>query len=118
MKNWLRNLFKRKRYVINFMCFDVPSIDDDGIPAGTNFGTIEKGFRSYKKAQKYLKEKIIPEDKASLEECYGFDDEECEPTVFFEVEPGTDGTIELNVYDKFDAELRNSTQYKVMEVEF
>ena len=107
-----------KKFVINFMSIDMPSVDDDGVTSGTNFGVIQKGFDSKEEAEKYLIEELIPGDKADLEECYGFDDEECEPDVELEVEEGTYGRKELNVYDKFDGELRNSTIYDITEVEF
>ncbi len=60
---------------------------------------------------------MIPEDKASLEECYGFDDEECDPYVYIDVEQGTWGRKELVVTDKFDARELNTTIYEVIEVE-
>ena len=107
-----------KKYVINFMSADMPSCDDDGVTSGTNFGVFNKAFNTREEAEKYLKEELIPGDKADLEQCFGFDDEECDPAVEIDVEPGCWGRTELNVYDAFDGELRNSTIYDITEVEF
>lgn len=107
-----------KIYVINFMSLDIPSFDDDGVSGGTNFGIIDKGFNTKEEAEKYLLETIIPEDRKSLEECFGFDEDDDEPMVEIELENGTYDRKELNVYDKFNGELRNSTIYDITEVEF
>ena len=113
-----------KKYLIHYMCVDTPSVDDDGIGCGTNFGILmEQGnkikfFDSKEDAQKYLEETIIPEDKANLEGCYGFDDEDCEPTVYITVEKGNYGRTELVVTDKYDATEINTTIYEIVEVEF
>ena len=107
-----------KKYLIHYMCVDTPSVDDDGIGCGTNFGIINKSFDNKEDAQKYLEETVIPEDKANLEGCYGFDDEDCEPYVYITVEKGNYGRTELVVTDKYDATEINTTIYEVAEVEF
>ena len=107
-----------KKYLIHYMCVDTPSVEDDGIGSGTNFGVINKMFDSKEEAEKYLVNVVIPEDKANLEESYGFDDETCEPYVYITVEPGNYGRTELVVTDKFDATEINTTVYEVVEVDF
>ena len=115
-----------KKFLIHFMSADTPSIEDDGIGCGVNGGILmEEGsknkvklFDSKEEADKYLDEVMIPQDKAELEGCYGFDDEDCEPTVYIDVEEGTWGRKELVVTDKFDARELNTTIYEVVEVEF
>ena len=106
-----------KKYLIHFMSIDMPSVEDDGVTNGTNFGIYEKTFNSKEEAEKGLEE-LMAEDQADLEGCYGFDDEDCDPTVEFEIENGTYERKELNVYDKFDGYLINSTIYEIVEVEF
>ena len=115
-----------KKYLIHFMSADTPSIEDDGIGCGVNGGILmEEGsnnkvklFDSKEEADKYLNEVLIPQDKAELEECYGFNDETCDPYVYIDVEEGTWGRKELVVTDKFAGNEINTTLYEVVEVEF
>ena len=44
-----------KKYLIQFMCVDMPSIEDDGVCGGTNFGVHKQAFNSRVEAEKYLK---------------------------------------------------------------
>ena len=106
-----------KKYLIQFMCVDMPSIEDDGVCGGTNFGVHKQAFNSRDEAEKYLKEFMIPEDKANLEECYGLNDEDFELTVEFSVEDGIFGRRELVVYDKDTRNEINTTIYEITEVE-
>lgn len=106
-----------KKYLIHFMSVDTPSVEDDGIGDGTNFGIYEKTFNTREEAEKGLEE-LMAEDKAELEGCYGFDDEDCEPTVEIEIENGRYDRKELVVYDKWDATEINTTIYEIVEVEF
>ena len=107
-----------KKYLIQFMCVDMPSIEDDGVCSGANFGVHKQAFNSREEAEKYLKEVMIPEDKASLEDCYGLNDEDFEPPVEISVENGMYGKKELVVYDKDTKNEINTTIYEVVEVEF
>ena len=107
-----------KKYLIQFMCVDMPSIEDDGVCGGTNFGVHKQAFNSREEAEKYLKEVMIPEDKASLEDCYGLNDEDFEPPVEISVENGMYDKKELVVYDKDTKNEINTTIYEVVEVEF
>ena len=106
-----------KKYLIQFMCVDMPSIEDDGVCGGTNFGVYKQAFNSKEEAEKYLKEVMIPEDKANLEECYGLNDEDFEPPVEISVEDGISGRKELVVYDKDTKNEINTTMYEITEVE-
>ena len=106
-----------KKYLIQFMCVDMPSIEDDGVCGGTNFGIHKQAFNSREEAEKYLKEVMIPEDKANLEECYGLNDEDSEPPVEISVEDGTHDRKELVVYDKDTKNEINTTMYEITEVE-
>jgi hypothetical protein len=106
-----------KKYLIHFISIDMPSIEDDGIDAGTGFGVYPQAFNSKEDAQKYLEKIMIPEDKVNLEECYGLDDEDCEPTVEIEIENGSYDRKELIVYDKHNGSEINTTIYKIVEVE-
>ena len=106
-----------KKYLIQFMSMDIPSCEDDGVSSGTNFGIHNKVFNSREEAEKGLEE-LMAEDQANLEQCYGFDEEDEEPWADFEVENGCWGRKELNVYDKHDGQLVNSTIYDIVEVEF
>lgn len=106
-----------KKYLIQFMCVDVPSIEDDGVCGGTNFGVHKRAFNSKEEAEKYLKEVMIPEDKANLEECCGLNDEDFEPPVEISVEDGIFGRKELIVYDKDTKNEINTTIYGIAEVE-
>ena len=107
-----------KKYLIQFMCVDMPSIEDDGVCGGTNFGIHKQVFNSKEEAEKYLKEVMIPEDKANLEECYGLNDEGSEQPVEISVEDGTNNHKELVVYDKDTKNEINTTIYEIAEVEF
>ena len=106
-----------KKYLIQFMCVDMPSIEDDGVCGGANFGVHKQAFNSKEEAEKYLKEVMIPEDKANLEECYGLNDEGFEQPVEINVEDGTFGRKELIVYDKDTKSEINTTIYEIVEVE-
>ena len=106
-----------KKYLIQFMCVDMPSIEDDGVYAGTNFGVHKQAFNSREEAEKYLKEVMIPEDKANLEECYGLNDEDFEAPVEISVEDGTNDRKELIVYDKDTKNEINTTMYEITEIE-
>ena len=107
-----------KKYLIQFMSADVPTLEDDGVSEGTGFGVHPHAFDSKAEAQKYLEETLIPEDKANLESCFGFDDEDSEPTVEIEVEDGSFGRKELTVRDRQDGHEINTTIYDIAEVEF
>lgn len=106
-----------KKYLIQFMCVDMPSIEDDGVCGGTNFGVHKQAFNSKEEAEKYLKEVMIPEDKANLEECYGLNDEDFEAPVEISVENGTYDRKEIVVYDKDTKNEINTTIYEIAEVE-
>ena len=106
-----------KKYLIQFMCVDMPSIEDDGVCSGANFGIHKQAFNSREEAEKYLKEVMIPEDKANLEECYGLNDEDFEAPVEISVEDGTYDHKEIVVYDKDTRNEINTTIYEVVEVE-
>ena len=106
-----------KKYLIQFMCVDMPSIEDDGVCSGANFGVHKQAFNSREDAEKYLKEVMIPEDKANLEECYGLNDKDFEPPVEISVEDGISGRKELVVYDKDTKNEINTTVYEIAEVE-
>lgn len=107
-----------KKYLIQFMCVDMPSIEDDGVCGGTNFGVHKQAFNSREEAEKYLKEVMIPEDKANLEECYGLNDEDFEAPVEISVENGMYDKKELVVYDKYTKNEINTTIYEIAGVEF
>lgn len=107
-----------KKYLIQFMCVDMPSIEDDGVCGGANFGIHKQAFNSREEAEKYLKEVMIPEDKANLEECYGLNDEDFEAPVEISVEDGTHDRKEIVVYDKDTRNEINTTMYEVVEIEF
>ena len=107
-----------KKYLIQFMCVDMPSIEDDGVCSGANFGVHKQAFNSKEEAEKYLKEVMIPEDKANLEECYGLNDKDFEAPVEISVEDGTYDHKEIVVYDKDTRNEINTTIYEITEVEF
>jgi hypothetical protein len=113
----MRGKRNMKKFLIHFMSADMPSVEDDGISDGTNFGIYEKTFDTREEAEKGLEELML-EDKAELEECYGFNDETCDPYVYIEIENGSYDRKQLVVYDKFDARELNVTIYEVVEVEF
>ena len=111
-----------KKYLIHFMSVDTPSVEDDGIGSGTNFGIHPQTFNSKEEAEKYLEEVMIPEDQANLEDCYGITDEpELADNYEFSVENGSYGRKQLTVYDVMGGcaynEL-NTTIYEIVEVEF
>ena len=106
-----------KKYLIQFMCVDMPALDDDDVCGGTNFGVHKQAFKSKEEAEKYLKEVMIPEDKANLEECYGLNNEDFEPLVEIIIEDGTFGRKELIAYDKDTRNEINTTIYEIAEVE-
>lgn len=108
-----------KKYLIHFMSIDTPSVEDDGVSAGTNFGIHTQVFDSKEEAEKYLEEVMIPEDQANLEECYGITDEpELAKGYEFSVENGSYGRKQLVVYDNYYGNEINTTVYEVVEVEF
>ena len=107
-----------KKYVILVGTVDTPSTADNCIGADVNFNVRQQVFDSREEAEKYLEEVLIPEDKANLEECYGFNDEGYEPTVEIEIENDSDGCKHLIVYDKVDATEIKTTVYSTMEFEY
>ena len=107
-----------KKYIIQFMCVDLPALEDDGVCSGANFGVHKQAFNSREEAEKYLKEIMIPEDKANLEDCYGLNDKDFDPPVEIRVESYSQGDKEIIVYDKYDGSEINTTMYEVAEVEF
>ena len=106
-----------KKYLIQFMCVDMPSIEDDGVCSGANFGIHKQAFNSREEAEKYLKEVMIPEDKANLEECYGLNDKDFEAPVEISIENGTYDRKEIVIYDKDTKNEINTTIYEITEVE-
>ena len=106
-----------KKYLIQFMCVDMPSIEDDGVCGGTNFGVHKQAFNSREEAQKYLKEVMIPDDKANLEYWYGLNDKDFDPPVELSVEDISYDRKELVVYDKYDRSEVNTTMYEIVEIE-
>ena len=104
-----------KKYLIQFMCVDMPALEDCGVCGGTNFGVHKQAFNSREEAEKYLKEVMIPEDKANLEEC--FNGEDFESSIEFNVEDGIFGRKELVAYDKDTKNEINTTIYEITEVE-
>ena len=107
-----------KKYLIHFMSVDMPSVEDDGVTNGTNFGVYKKTFNSKEEVEKGLEE-LMAEDQANLESCYGIDeDKELAKNYNFEIENGSYERKELNVYDAHDGYLLNSTIYEIVEVNF
>ena len=106
-----------KKYLIQFMYVDMPAIEDDGACGGTNFGVHKQAFNSREEAEKYLRDVMIPEDKANLKECYELNDEDFEPPVEISVEDGTYDRKELVVYDKDTRNELNTTIYEITEAE-
>ena len=106
-----------KKYLIQFMCVDMPSMEEHDIDGGASFGVHKQTFNSKEEAEKYLKEVMIPDDKANLEYWYGLNDEDFEPPVEIEVEDGTNDRKELIVYDKDTKNEINTTMYEITEVE-
>lgn len=108
-----------KKYLIHYMCVDTPSVEDDGIDAGVNFGILDQTFDTKEDAEKYLEEVLIPEDQANLEDCYGInDDPELAENYEFSVENGSYDRKQLIVYDTYSGNELNTTIYEVVEVEF
>ena len=107
-----------KKYVIILGKVGSPSDAEDAIGADVNFNVHQQVFDSREEAEKYLEEVLIPKDKATLEECYGFNTEGYEPTVEIEIENGSDGCKRLVVYDKVDATEIKTTVYGTVEVEY
>ena len=107
-----------KKYVIQFMCVDLPALEDSGVCGGASFGVHKQAFNSKEEAEKYLEEVMIPEDKANLEECYGLNDKDFVQLVEIRVESYLQGSKEIIVYDKYDGNEINTTMYEVAEVEF
>ena len=107
-----------KKYVIQFMCVDLPALEADGVCGCAIFGIHEQAFNSREEAEKYLEEVMIPEDKANLEECYGLNDKDFDPPVELRVESYLQGSKEIIVYDKYDGNEINTTMYEVVEIEF
>ena len=111
-----------KKYLIHFMSIDTPSVEDDGVSAGANFGIHPQVFDSKEEAQKYLDETLIPEDQANLESCYGIDeDPELADNYEFSVEDCSYDRKQLVVYDTNGGCANNeinTTIYEVVEVEF
>jgi hypothetical protein len=107
-----------KKYLIHFMSVDMPSVEDDGVTNGTNFGVYNKTFNTREEAEKGLEE-LIAEDQAGLEDCYGITEmPELADDYNFEIANGSYDRKELNVYDAHDGYLLNSTIYEIVEVEF
>ena len=106
-----------KKYLIQFMCIDMSSIEDDGICSGANFGIHKQAFNSREDAEKYLKEVMIPEDKANLEDCYGLNVKDFDPPVEIRVENYSQDDKEIIVYDKYDGSEVNTTMYEIVEIE-
>ena len=107
-----------KKYVILVGAVDTPSTADNCIGADVNFNVRQQVFDSREEAEKYLEEVLIPEDKAKLEESYGFNTEGYEPTVEIELKNDKDGCKRLVVYDKVDATEIKATVYSTLEFEY
>ena len=108
-----------KKFLIHFMSVDAPSVEDDGIGAGTGFGILDKTFDTKEDAEKYLEETLIPEDQANLEDCYGINDEpELAENYEFSIENGSYDRKQLTVYDTYSGNELNTTIYEVVEVNF
>lgn len=107
-----------KKYLIHYMCIDMPSVEDDGVTNGTNFGVYNKTFNTREEAEKGLEE-LIAEDQAGLEDCYGITEmPELADDYNFEIANGGYDRKELNVYDAHDGYLLNSTIYEIVGVNF
>ena len=105
-----------KKYVILLGKVGSQSPADDDF--GVNFNVHQQVFDPREEGEKYLEEVLIPEDKANLEELYGFNTEGYEPTVEIEIENGSDGCKRLVVYDKVDSTEIKATVYGTVEVEY
>ena len=106
-----------KKYVIQFMCIDMPSMEEHDIEGGASFGVHKQAFNSKEEAQKYLKEVMIPDDKANLEYWYGLNDKDFDQPVELSAEDISDGHKELVVYDKYDRSEVSTTMYEIVEIE-
>ena len=108
-----------KKYLIHFMTVDVNSIEDEGVSSGTNFGIYGKTFNTREEAEKGL-EKLMAEDKASLELEYDLEDENVRSAFEIKIENGKHDWKELTVYEKWDEYKNaiNTTIYEIVEVEF
>lgn len=106
-----------KKYVILVGTVDDQSTADNCIGADVNFNVRQQVFDSREEAEKYLEEVLIPEDKANLEEWYGFNTEGYEPTVEIKIENDRDDCKRLVVYDKGDATEIKTNIYGTVEVE-
>ena len=115
-----------KKFLIQFMSIDIPTIDDDGPQAGTNFGICEGSFDTEEQARKHLDTVVIPE--TVKEEQSQFDDEDeideddkMSDHIDVVVEESFNGDKEVNVYynnsHDFYNGLTRSIIYKVVEVE-
>ena len=105
-----------KKYVILLGQVDDTSIADNNIGPEVNFNVHQQLFNSREEAEKYLEEVLIPEDKANLEECYGFNTEGYEPTVEIKIENDRDACKRLVVYNKVDATEIKTNIYGTVEV--
>lgn len=109
-----------KKYLIHFMTIDANSIEDEGVSSGTNFGIYGKTFNTREEAEKGL-EKLMAEDKASLELEYDLEDENARAAFEIKIEKGKHDRKELTVYGEKWDEYRdaiNTTIYEIVEVEF
>ena len=106
-----------KKYVILVGAVDAPSTADNCIGADVNFNVHQQVFDSREEAEKYLEDVLIPEDKANLEECYGFNTEGYEPTVEIKIENDSDSCKRLVVYDKVDTTEIKTNIYGTVEVD-
>ena len=104
-----------KKYVILLGQVGTQSPADDGV--GVNFNVHQQVFDSREEAEKYLKEVMIPDDKANLEYWYGLNDKDFDPPVELSVEDISDDRKELVVYDKYDRSEVNTTMYEIVEIE-
>jgi hypothetical protein len=111
-----------KKYLIHFMSIDTPSVEDDGVSAGTNFGIHPQAFDTKEQAEEYLEKEMIPQDQANLESCYGIDEEpDLADNYEFSVEDASYGRKQLVVYDAIGGNAcneLNTTIYEIVEVEF
>ena len=106
-----------KKYLIQFMCVDMPSMEEHDIDGGASFGVHKQAFNSREEAEKYLKEVMIPDDKTNLEYWYGLNDKDFDPPVELMVEDISYDRKELVVYDKYDRSEVNTTMYEIVEIE-
>ena len=62
-----------KKYLIQFMCVDMPSIEDDGVCGGTNFGVHKQAFNSREEAKLEQAKQIFQKIKAELGNVSDYD---------------------------------------------